>query len=289
MTTLRELPGDLVEEILCRVPAKSVKRLRSTCKRWNRLFNDVGFARKHSDKAPKQFIDLVLTAEYKILPMSVNLHGINPSVEFKGELSLPDHPHSMDVDGVFHCDGFILCTYTSRDEYGIVVWNPCTGQTRRIDPVVRNKSRGFALGYHQDKGKRSYKLLSYYDTLKDSAIYDFTSDSWKIVDGDIAPGWNVGDAYSCQSASLKGNTYWFANHETETHLGMCLLRFDYSTKISCGHVPLPYQYPSYRTSTLSVVREEKLSVLLQPHNTSKTEVWVTDKIDGTKDMSWRKS
>ncbi|VVA97859.1 unnamed protein product [Arabis nemorensis] len=40
----RQLPDDLVEEILCYVPATDLKRLRSTCKRWNFLFDNRRFA-----------------------------------------------------------------------------------------------------------------------------------------------------------------------------------------------------------------------------------------------------
>lgn len=87
MTVMSYLPGDLLEEILCRVPAVSLKRLRSSCKRWNRLFNDKQFSTKHLDKAAKQSLVFKVTQYSRACLMSVNLHG-TPSVEFKGELSL---------------------------------------------------------------------------------------------------------------------------------------------------------------------------------------------------------
>ncbi|KAG2306254.1 hypothetical protein Bca52824_026002 [Brassica carinata] len=87
MTMMSDLPGDLLEEILCRVPAISLKRLRSSCS-WNRLFSDKQFARKHLDKAAKQSLVFKVTQYSRARLMSVNLYG-TPSVEFKGELSLP--------------------------------------------------------------------------------------------------------------------------------------------------------------------------------------------------------
>ncbi|KAL9306906.1 putative F-box domain-containing protein [Arabidopsis thaliana] len=51
---LSNLPYDLIDEILSRVPTKSLIRLRSTCKRWNSLFDDHGFSKKHFDNAMKQ-------------------------------------------------------------------------------------------------------------------------------------------------------------------------------------------------------------------------------------------
>ncbi|WZZ29657.1 hypothetical protein YC2023_013058 [Brassica napus] len=42
---MSDLPCDLIEEILCRVPATSLRHLRSTCKQWNLLFNEMNFSR----------------------------------------------------------------------------------------------------------------------------------------------------------------------------------------------------------------------------------------------------
>ncbi|KAJ4887011.1 putative F-box protein [Raphanus sativus] len=49
--TINDLPQDLVEEILCRVPVKSIGKVRSTCKNWNALSKDERFANKHIDRA----------------------------------------------------------------------------------------------------------------------------------------------------------------------------------------------------------------------------------------------
>ncbi|KAF3531372.1 hypothetical protein DY000_02042369 [Brassica cretica] len=100
MTMMSDLPWDLVEVILGRVPAISLKRLRSSCKRWNRLFNDKEFARKHFHKAPKQSF---VNGEKGIQNlMSLNSHG-TPSLEFK--------------------------------DTRIMLWNPCTGETRWIQQM----------------------------------------------------------------------------------------------------------------------------------------------------------
>ncbi|XP_023641894.1 putative F-box protein At3g22710 [Capsella rubella] len=54
------LPWELIEEILYRVPTKSLKRLGSTCKQWNALFENQRFTKKHFDEAPKQSMVLML-------------------------------------------------------------------------------------------------------------------------------------------------------------------------------------------------------------------------------------
>ncbi|XP_010506820.1 PREDICTED: F-box protein ETP1-like [Camelina sativa] len=305
-----ELANDLVDEILCCLPATSLKRLRATCKRWNRLFKeDRKFASEHRDKAAKEFLFLIMTEKQRICPLSIiNLapqHGDDvtplPSVEVKRELSLP-HPRSNNIrqfdmtTQVFHCDGLLLCvrdliTGPTACHYEIVVWNPFTGQTRWIEADNRwNPFITFVLGYNNNKSSCSQRILCFDPAGKETEIYDLnSSDSWRTLDDDLTPpGWTA--VIAEDFTSLKGNIYFFAKEESEPQLGLSLLRFDFSTEKSSLFVPLPYQRPRWEILRLSAVRDEKLSVFLQPADTSKAEIWVTSKIDddSTKAVSWNK-
>ena len=84
-----ELPKDLVEEILSRLPATTLKRLQSTCKQWNDIINDREFAGKHFSKAAKQHL-VVMLKNFNVHLISVNVDGIHidPSIKDIGELSL---------------------------------------------------------------------------------------------------------------------------------------------------------------------------------------------------------
>ncbi|KAH0904970.1 hypothetical protein HID58_044473 [Brassica napus] len=112
---MSDLPCDLIEEILCRVPATSLRHLRSTCKQWNLLFNNRRFTRKHFDKSPKQLMTLMLN-ESMVCSTRVNLNGVP---EVTSELSLVDPlyssliDHEFDIYEVFHCDGRGLRCYSS--------------------------------------------------------------------------------------------------------------------------------------------------------------------------------
>ncbi|XP_023641590.1 F-box protein ETP2 isoform X2 [Capsella rubella] len=263
MTIPELLPKDLVEEILCRVPATSLKRLRATCKAWNRLFkDDRRFARKH--------------------------------FELKSELNVSDSKKSearFDITRVIHCDGLLLCS-SEFDESRVLVLNPLIGETRWIRTRDFHKDgRSFDLGYsYQDDrkscNKKSYKILSYYRGTKYFEIYDLTSNSWKSLDDMIVPGRSTG--FSELSVSLKGNTYWFVRDVTKTPRTISLLKFDFTTEETV-YVPLPYQTRRFESTSLSVVGEEKLSVLLQRDQSSKTEIWVTNRMDETTEVvSWSK-
>ncbi|KAG7577722.1 F-box associated interaction domain [Arabidopsis thaliana x Arabidopsis arenosa] len=295
--TLPNLPKDLVEEVLSFVPATYLKRLSSTCKPWNRLIhNDKRFARKHSDNAAKEFLVFMLRRNFRICRLSFNLHGTDPSAEVKGELILPDpyfknSADQFEIDRVFHCDGLLLCT--SQLERRMVVWNPLTGETKWIQ--TRQEGGTFVLGYSQDKNKfrnKSYKIMGFYDRSSEFLeVYDFNSDSWRVLDG-IRPEWYLGYAYRC--VSLKGNAYMLGiDIIEEMGLSLSLLKYDFSTE---KYEPVTLPFPSHahcfrEAHCLSVVRGEKLSLLYRRDKRSKTEVWVTNKIDDTTTegaVSWTK-
>ncbi|EFH61456.1 F-box family protein [Arabidopsis lyrata subsp. lyrata] len=243
-----DLPSDLESEILSRVPATSLKELQTTCKRWYTLFRDPRFVKKN------------LVTEMNTLIHSINLRGIQNSfdssigVDVKlYELKDPEHDKIRCI--ISHCDGLLLCT-TKDNNSRVVVWNPCTGQTRWI---------------------QSNMLMNTYSLAK-FEIYEFNSDSWRILD-EISP-----DCFRrSDGVTLKGNAYWFgSNLESKS-----ILKFDFTTE-RFGRLSLPFQN-NYRSVFLSVVREEKLALIQQRLDTDslKMNIWVTKtKIDEDKDLSW---
>ncbi|CAG7876673.1 unnamed protein product [Brassica rapa] len=185
---MSDLPPELIEEILSRVPASSLKPLRSSCKRWNTLFKDPRFAEKHFAKAQRNS-HVIILKELMFCPMmNVHLKVVLPSVEFK-ELGLEDFhsnkPQQVCISDCFHCDGFLLCI-TTDDR--LVVWNPCVGETRWIQ---YNNSYGghsrFVLGYEKNKSGHTYKIMRYYWKHTETngtvvEVYEFGSGSWRVLD-----------------------------------------------------------------------------------------------------------
>ncbi|KAJ4893850.1 F-box family protein [Raphanus sativus] len=276
---LLDLPWDLVLEILFRVPATSLARLSFTCKRWNALFKDHEFIKKHLDKAAKQCMVLMLS-DSKVYSMNVNLNGIHDNVvDPQTLLSLNDlhNPEQIKRYKIFHCYGLLLCTTW---DLRLLVLNPCTDQIRWI-PYSRYKDHSeFSLGYENNKSCQNYKILrcswdiiGLEPQVVDCGIYDFESHS--IVS---------------KAVSLKGNIYWIANINVEEDL---LLSFDFSTeKFSCLSICFLSVVDDFVPTALSVVREERLSLLYS--NVSyppKIEIWMTtthDMIDQNKLVSWSK-
>ncbi|KAL0664840.1 hypothetical protein Bca4012_101678 [Brassica carinata] len=285
------LPADLEEEILSRVPATSLMRWRSICRRWNTLFfEDQRFSEKHFRNAPKQPLVLMLT-EYRLFFASVDLKFVPPSIEFSDALSLKNYYVSRDahIDTVSHCDGLLLCATESE----LVVWNPCSGQTRWIrDHDGSRWFRGgslFMLGYENNQSCRSYKILKFYHIINYDVdvqyerfkIYDFNSNMWRFLDARINPRNCISN--ESHGVTLNGNAYWISSHNEE---GGDLLSFDFTReRFRRYRFPLTFRRCHYRA--LSVVREE-LSVLRWID--SNMEMWVTNNMDTCEaDLSWTKS
>ncbi|EOA28769.1 hypothetical protein CARUB_v10025001mg, partial [Capsella rubella] len=287
---ISDLPNDLESEILSRVPTKSLANLQTTCKRWYTLLKDSYFVKKNFGKDASK---LMLMSNFRVYSISVDLHGIHnsvePSIEFPGKLSRLKDSKDLEISYIVHCDGLMLC---SNEGYTrLVVWNPCTGQTRRIKPRTRYRSKDcYALGYVKSKKSgHSYKILrsciyqiDQEQFVSEFEIYYFSSDSWRVLD-------HFTRDYSlyCDGMSLKGNTYWVARAE-ET--GFFILYFDFTKEIF-GRFPLPFQSVNSKdTAALSVVKGEKIAVLHQNflEVSNVMRIYLTNKIDESIELSWGK-
>ncbi|CAA7054561.1 unnamed protein product [Microthlaspi erraticum] len=198
------------------------------------------------------------------------------------------------IHAIFQCEGLFLCT--TKDKR-IVVWNPCTGQTRWIRIQPRNDDHlaydSYALGYGNNKNKyscdsfkilrcRTHKNNNLGIWVMEFELYYFNTDSWRLLDEDAQRNLTVSWRWMITShgVSLKGNTYWVAWDKKEPNDIQFLLRFDFKRE-RFEHFSLPFSGSG--TMFLSVVREEKLAVLLDRPNfdsSREMKIWVTDtKID----------
>ncbi|ESQ37164.1 hypothetical protein EUTSA_v10002957mg [Eutrema salsugineum] len=253
---ISDLPLNLESTILSRVPANSLSKLRSTCKRWYALFKDPRFIKNWGTQ-------VILKKDYGVYSGSVSLHGIHNSIDPSFEV-----------------------TYSW-------LWNPCTGQTRSIRSNNRLYSmvHTYFLGYeNKNRSCGGYKILSIGIYLVEQKrprieIYEFNSDSWRALD-DVKGDWTV-LTYWCNlsyGVSLKGNTYWLKNY----HYVSSIVMFDFTTE-RLGHISLPFHNVllGEMTPVLSVVREEKLALLRFDRKSSEMKIWVSNmKIDEPKNLSW---
>ncbi|CAA7028974.1 unnamed protein product [Microthlaspi erraticum] len=273
--TMSNLTRDLWEEVLCRIPLTGLRKVRSTCRKWNTLSKNTFFAKKHLAKAAaKEELMMVVVMDFSVYLMGVNLSDKESScIKRQSKLIGPE----IEVRQVLHCDGLLLCV--SRDDAKLVVWNPYCGKPLWIEQGI-NLGFWYALGY--DKRSESHKVLRFRDR-KDFTIYDLdnnnnNSDSWRVLD--ITASWRVNSYQS--SVTLDGNAYWLATAAVSGDC--CLVCFDFTRETFGPLLPLPFEHSPQDgdTVSLSVVGGgggKKLAVLFQPWDTLKVEIWVTSKIE----------
>lgn len=292
MTTISDLPKDLVGKILSRVPITSLGAVRSTCKRWNALSKD----RILCKAEPKhQFLGFMMK-KYKLCSVRFDLFNnedefVDPSIKELGNFL-----NQVKISKVFQFDGLLLCvTKEDNTRLGLVVWNPYLGQTRWIQPrSAYHRADRYAIGFDN---YRKHKILRFVDDHEldrshvfGYEIYDFSSNSWRVLD--ITPGWDI-DHYQ-RGTSLKGDTYFVAREKIlvpqvgtanilEPH--GCLLCFDFTTETFGQFLPLPFHYYSFDAGALSSLRDEKLAALYQCGDSTEVEIWVTTMIDSNA-VSW---
>ncbi|KAG7631581.1 F-box domain [Arabidopsis suecica] len=166
MTKISDLPRDLAEEVLSRVPVTYLRAIRFTCKKWNTLTKRRSFTKKligqeKAEAKVKEF-HAIMTLNSRLHLMSVNLDGIHKdenvesSIKQKGKLislTVAD-PDRIVISQVYHCDGLLLCI-TNEINSRLVVWNPYSGQTRWIEPRTSYREWDiYALGYEKKFGSR---------------------------------------------------------------------------------------------------------------------------------------
>ncbi|KAF8046991.1 hypothetical protein N665_3272s0005, partial [Sinapis alba] len=150
------------------------------------------------------------------------------------------------------------------------------------------------LGYSRSSSYgHSYKILRCFDYQNDQKvwvprceIYELSSDHscWRVLD-DSFP---LDHITFRDGISLKGDTYWVAG---DKEIGYFMMKFDFTTeRFVC--LPLPIQTDRFlHVFVLSVVRDEKLSLLQIDDVSHVMRIWVSNKInheeDANKDLSWR--
>ncbi|KAJ4886886.1 F-box/kelch-repeat protein [Raphanus sativus] len=296
MLIVTDLPFDLEKKILACVPKESPVQWQNTCKRWYTVLQDL-LAEKHLAQAGREYILLLNSNVFSTIINLQEIHNnVEPSMEFGGKLGSLQDSNDLDIHDIFYCEGLVLCTRVGK-EMLVVVCNPSNGETRYVQPRTSySKNDLYALGYKGSKSScvNSYKMLRYcryYNmqlrrTVSEFELYDFMSDSWRVLNVD-KHDWDI----SARGVSVKGNTYWVAKKKDDQFI----LSFDF-TRERFGFLPLPYKnddpldilYDEHEdTAVLSVVRDEQLSVLHQYLHMFSLEmkIWVSNQINTNK-VSW---
>ncbi|KAG2246178.1 hypothetical protein Bca52824_085806 [Brassica carinata] len=139
VTTMSDLPDDLAEEILSRVPLTSLSAECSTCRKWNDLSKNQVFG-KSASTGRKHFLGFMLK-DYKVCWMKFDLQGIGNEGDFVDpsikEVSILDQVETTQVE-----------TFGVESLFG----------ANKVDPTKKHfpSEDRYAVGYDKN---RNYKIL----------------------------------------------------------------------------------------------------------------------------------
>ncbi|KAL9860398.1 putative F-box protein [Arabidopsis thaliana] len=210
----KKLPLDLEEEILFRVPPRSLVRFRSVCREWNTLFNNKRFINKNFACGRPE---IMLNTHSHIYSINVDFQDENPTIKVR-DLRF-DHLSCRGYHLYGICDGNFFI-YSFLNGGGGVVWNPLLWRQTKWIAKAENTC-GKAIGYDGSRPEKSYKIIgrsscSWQGKVTDTySVFEFATNAWKVTDH---TRFHEKPELMNDSGrvSLNGNLYWTAYNSPHT-------------------------------------------------------------------------
>ncbi|XP_058211845.1 F-box protein CPR1-like [Rhododendron vialii] len=224
---LPDLPGEIVYDILSRLPVKSLCRFKSVSKPWLALITDPKFVKSHlhhqstNDDDVNQKLIICSAASPSIY--SVDYRAPDHTVT---ELKSPCKSKSrVSVMGSF--DGVVLL-YIDDDE--LCLWNPSTRMYQKLSPSpecpdCQYKNMTYGLGY--DSVSDDFKVVRAVvspSTKDPTPVYVFTSklSSWKRIE-------DLGSSSLCYAPTgtvMDGAPHWVVSFYCDMYSTCGIACFD---------------------------------------------------------------
>ncbi|KEH43627.1 putative F-box domain, galactose oxidase/kelch, beta-propeller, F-box associated interaction [Medicago truncatula] len=156
----KQLPKELIIEILLRLPVKSLLQFKCICKSWKTLISDPQFANNHflTSTAYPQLLSAALGVCRN--PYEILSYPVKPLLE---NLSTPITPlnfstgHCYDILG--SCNG-LICLYDIHQS-NFTLWNPSINLKSRTYPTIASSDNDVVVyhGFGYDQINDKYKVL----------------------------------------------------------------------------------------------------------------------------------
>ncbi|KAK7358300.1 hypothetical protein VNO77_00227 [Canavalia gladiata] len=255
MEKVRNLPQELLEDILSRLPYKSLMRFKCVCKYWYALFHDPlflsrhlsNFVKSHNNSANSVLLRLSFPTilgdgleNYKLFSLS-GFSAVETLVPKFNMLST-----KFQISG--HCNG-ILCLsidYWPRSKE-VLLYNPATREFRCLpDTAIRLKPSALALavGMGYDPFTDDYKVIRIWkvDAHRNGGVfstnwveeYALSADSWTMLHNTNAENFLFG--IDCFAMCFRRTYYWWAFSREDK--GSVILALDMEDEVF-QRVPMP--------------------------------------------------
>ncbi|KAJ9553813.1 hypothetical protein OSB04_017858 [Centaurea solstitialis] len=298
-TTIENLPGELLSEILIRIPAKPLARMRCVSKPWNAVLSKPSFIKSHLHRSmhDDDEILLVLADGGLCVPFSMTAHfSQSPRLELTNFIKLPvmlSQYESETVQFLGSVNGLIcFCYQSDNDDFPyhitlytdlvIQIWNPSLSTVLTLPPfqLLPNRYFDFTNVYFRfgyDPKTDDYKLVKLMSRSQEwlqVEVYSLRKDSWGLLTQRFPSHViEIDNEDSVSVDGYDGRLHWLGSIGKEKKL-RTIVAFDLGME-TFSETSLPHSLIDHNVSwldTLGVIAG-KLCLLSCTENL-KCEVWV---------------
>ncbi|XP_018514025.2 F-box protein At3g08750-like [Brassica rapa] len=263
----KNIPQDLIELILQRLPVKSIFRFKLTCKDWRSLSTLPRFIYKHLQVSQRRLFLHIRGSQVWQLDLETATYS---RIQDFGE----------EIGSISHCDGLVLLSTSCYEpstktlSRRIAIWSCSHGECAWIPRIGLSFYDFYCLGRDS---KKSYKVLRFthgrhdqgdFEAEAEAELYDLDSHRWKTVE--IIDDWITHGNGNFGVVSVETSSYWVAATEGKYFVQS----FDFTAEcFRAITLPKAVALSGGKTLALSPFEHQKLSILCQIAD--KTELWIT--------------
>lgn len=302
-----QLPGDLMVEILGRLPVESIFRFKSVCRAWYALFQSHIFIQHQSRIAGSSAVTTNLLSliihtrspegNDKILSLLLDYSYGNPIIKILN----PSFECDMDEIQVVGSINGLVCLSLCSNATNIVLWNPAIREHSQIPnpQLLLESEERVSLGFACDQNTNSYKVIrilysKHFTAVMRPArveIYNTRTNSWRMMQVSGFP-WLCFQK-TCNTL-VGGIPYWYAVElqEDGTIFRELMTWFDAEEESFRFH-PLPcYHDLSGFRMRLGVMGDHPVVIVysIEMRQNGRVEIWKLNKRNdgGQEELFWKK-
>ncbi|OMO81579.1 hypothetical protein COLO4_23510 [Corchorus olitorius] len=279
-----DLHDDLLNQILVRLPAKSIVRFKSVSKTWCSLLENPRFVSEHLNLNKKKRHLLIIQSKYKYLDRLCLLHD-QTLVPYQDLFPpMPPSVRSPCLRVHIH-DGLLCLVDCTCTDYGITLWNPATREFRLVPKICHGnipptEVRYQFTGFGSDSWSSEYKVIQcyfYHDSITKRAVepsrhfvYCLSTNSWRELKGKHVEAAISFPNITRSNACVNGVHYWVGFKFEDGY--NCILAFHFSTEVY-EFIDVPI---STRLAKGHLLRfpEDRISLWIQNSTDDFGDVWL---------------
>ncbi|KAJ8450438.1 hypothetical protein Cgig2_002123 [Carnegiea gigantea] len=194
----RELPLELLSEVLARLPVKSLLRFRCVCKEWCSLISSPDFAslhlsRYHNEDGNTHFLAATRTEDYlKFQWMLLSFQTYEKITrddyailnnQYIMDLFNCCDPHGSSVNGLLLLSKELIDTLDGRRQRELLLWNPVLGKTHQLPSHCVDPAAYFGFGFSSSSNDYKVVVINVAEEVTSVHLYSLSTRAWRNIAG----------------------------------------------------------------------------------------------------------